>query len=634
MWIKIGKLFLSFIAIFFFVGNVSASQPNVSMSISQNNVLLGDSVILTITVDNMSNPNTPHLPNIDNFDVKFIGSSQESFRSVSITIQGKQVKKETSGGGYNFDFELTPKKVGTFDIPSFPILINGKTFQSRPFRIKVFDQSEEQSEDIFIVVETDKLEAYLGEKITFVFKWYFNKDIDSYRINVPWLDGLKNFLISDPELDNNLHYSEFIVNENQRVYALKTREIYKGREYTVISFKKILIPMAEGNYVLEPSFLKCDVITGYQKNSRRSPFGNFFDDDFDDFFNLGRKKAITKHFSTRSEKKEIFIRKLPQKNRPATFNGAVGEFDFSIDAKPLSLKTGEPLTLTMKVSGSGNIEQLKLPVLPEVDGFKSYEPESKVDVLKRGAQTIKSKIFEKVLIPRKQGDYTIPEVSFTFFNPRLKEYQTIKKGPFKIHVQKQEESEKEEAIIITSNAQNKEQKREIKILKKDIRYIKTNLEPIAGKEIYEKAIVWFIGYMFPLSILAGLFCWQKRREKFQKDSGFARSRKAFKEVKNHLRDAEKAIQDNNARHFYDALIKGLNNYLANKLNCSLASISPKIVSELKKRGLGEKEVEDLSRLYQTIEMALFSSVKFEIKKIREDYKIAKDLIFTIERILR
>ena len=86
----------------------------------------------------------------------------------------------------------------------------------------------------------------------------------------------------------------------------------------------------------------------------------------------------------------------------------------------------------MKVAGSGNIEQLELPPIPDIESFKSYEPESKIDISQNGGEVTGEKIFEKVLIPRYAGDYQIPEITFAFFNPGTGKYQTEKRGPFKI----------------------------------------------------------------------------------------------------------------------------------------------------------------------------------------------------------
>ena len=141
-----------------------AAKPEVSFSLSSTEVLLGDSVILTITVRGVKNPSTPHIPAINGFNTKFRGVRQESFSSFSLVIQGKQIKKESSGGGYNFDYELVPQRAGVLQVPSLAIVVDGRTYNMQKFSVKVLDRSQ-KSEDLFIKIVTDRTRVYLGEKL-------------------------------------------------------------------------------------------------------------------------------------------------------------------------------------------------------------------------------------------------------------------------------------------------------------------------------------------------------------------------------------------------------------------------------------------------------------------------------------
>jgi hypothetical protein len=633
MWKKIGSLIFLGIYLAGFTAFALASDEKVSMSVSQKEILLGDSVILTITVEGIDNPQTPELPEIPDFDVKFRGVRQESFSSMTVIVNGRQIKNEQSGGGYKFDFELMPKSTGLFTVPELPILINGKRYTTQVFQVNVLDQSEKRG-DIFIDVHVDKTEAYLGEKILVTFKWYFSKDIGNYRINIPWLESIKNFLVMDPELDKDRSYQRLIVNGDKQIAAIKSREFYKGQEYMVVSFQKVLTPIAAGTYTLEPVFLKCDVVTGYRR-SRRSLFGSFFDSDFDDFFGFGRD-AVTEPFATRSNEITLNVNEVPGQNKPLEYNGAVGRFIFDVDVKPCSLKVGEPITLTMKVSGSGNIEQLELPHVPDINSFKSYEPESKVNVSQEGGEVRGEKIFEKVLIPRSAGDYEIPEITFAFFNPDTGRYQTEVRGPFNIHVDKAEKEEEVRVIAITPEGTESSPKRELKVLKKDIHYIMTDIGSIVSpkKPIYKNIALWILAFLTPIIMLAGMFVFGRRRERLNTDIAFARSRDALKNSRVFIKQAESALRKGQAREFYDLLIKGMNTYLAEKLNRQLGSVGVALAEELKEKGLKENECAEFTSLYSKANEVIFSSLSVEAEKLKKDFKTANELISRLERILR
>jgi len=634
MWKKIGSFIALGIYLIGFSTFALASEEKVSMSVSQKEIILGDSIILTITVKGIPNPGTPKLPEIPNFDVKFRGLRQESFSNVTVIVNGRQIKNERSGGGYNFDFELTPKAVGLFTVPALPISINGKRFVTQPFQVNVLDQSEKRG-DIFIKVHADKTEAYLGEKILVTFKWYFSKDIRNYRINIPWLEGVKNFLVTDPELDQKRSYQRLIVNGNKQIAALKSREFYKGQEYMVVSFQKVLTPIAAGTYTLDPVFLKCDIITGYRRTRRRRLFDSFFDSDFNDFFGVGRD-AVTKPYATRSNEIVLKVNEVPDQDKPAAYNGAVGKFTFDVSVKPVSLKVGEPITLTMKVAGSGNVEQIELPRIPDMESFKSYEPESKVNVSQEGGELRGEKIFKKVLVPRHAGNYQIPEITFAFFNPETGRYQTERRGPFKIHVVQAEKEDEVRVIAITQKGDEVAQRRELKLLKKDIHYIMTDIGNIVSrkKPIYENAIVWIVFFLTSILMLSGMFVFGRRRERMSTDIAFARARTALKNSKDFFKLAESALRKSQAREFYDSLIKGINTYLAEKLNRQLGSIGVSIADELKEKGLKEKEYVELKNLYHSANEVIFSSLPVKAEKLRQDFKTTNELIARLERILR
>ncbi|MBF0215858.1 MAG: protein BatD [Candidatus Omnitrophica bacterium] len=631
---KIGSPLIMGVLISFLSITAGADGEKVSMSVSQKEIILGDSVILTIIESGVANPVPPVIPEIPGFNIKYRGARQEGFSSMTVIINGRQVKNESTGGGYSFDFELMPVEKGTFTVPSIPVNVNGKRFMTEPFQVNVLDQSEKRG-DIFLDARADKTEAYLGEKIVLTFKWYFSKDIGNYSINVPWLDGLKNFLISDPPMDDERNYQRLIVNGDKQIPAQRTREFFKGQEYMVISFQKILTPVSAGIYPLEPVFLKCDVVTGYKRSRPRSVIDSFFDSDMNDFFGLGRD-AVTEPFAARSNDMTLTVKEVPGDEKPVGYNGAVGKFTFDVDVKPVALKAGEPITLTMKVRGSGNIEQLELPQIPGSEDFKSYEPESKVNVSQSGGESRGEKVFEKVLIPRSAGDFRIPDISFIFFNPSTGKYQTEKRGPFNIHVAPAEKETEVQVVTLTPEGGSGSDKRELKVLKKDIHYIMTDIGKVvkAEKPAYEDPAVWLFSFLPPLVVYIGMFFAGTRRRKLDTDAAFARSRGAFRRSREFFRNAEGYLRKGETRDFYDTLIKGLNMYLSEKLNRQLGSVGVTIADELGDKCLAEKEREELKALYHSANEAVYSSMSADTLKLEKDFKTANDIVARLERTLR
>jgi len=610
----------------------AGQEPEVSVTIDKASVILGDSVLLTVTMRGVPDASPPVLPEIPDFDVKFRGVRQEAFSSFTMIIQGQTTQQRQTGGGMMFDYELIPKRAGEFVIPSFDITAAGRTWPTKSFRIEVVEQTA-RSADIFLRVTSDRGEVTLGEKVLITFQWYFRTDITSYRLNIPWVEGAKNFLIQDPPLEPNRRYQRLLVNDKVQVAAEKHTEFYKGEQYAVIRFQKILTPLAAGSFTLDPAFLSCDRVTGYREGRPRSFFDDFFGSDFNNFLGMGRQ-AVTAPFSTRSEPLSIQVLEVPHEGRPGSFNGAVGTFDFDVSVKPERLKAGEPITVTLRVSGAGNLESLNLPVFPEIEGFRSYEPESRTNL---APGTVRGeKIFEKVLVPKKEGRYEIPVISFTFFNPAARKFETLSRGPFKVTVERPAEAEPEPPAVPPYRGMSAPAPRELQVLRQDIRYIKPELGPVekTRRRWTEDPAVYLAAFLLPGAALAVLLLWRGRRERYVRDIRFARHKRAFRNIRSHLAAAEAAFRSKDTRKFYDALEKALTQFLADKLNRPRAAISHEIVEELEGRGLEAPAAQVLDRLFRTFESALFSRAEFEPERLRQDFSELRALLGRLERMLK
>ena len=102
---------------------------------------------------------------------------------------------------------------------------------------------------------------------------------------------------------------------------------------------------------------------------------------------------------------------FPKANKPLSFLGASGNFNFSAEITPKQTKVGGVLTLVMKVTGTGNLDMVVAPGIT-ADGFRIYQPELEASK--------DAKIFKQILIPEQDGNLAIEEIEFSFFNPQLK----------------------------------------------------------------------------------------------------------------------------------------------------------------------------------------------------------------------
>lgn len=627
---------LIFTLLFFlsFIPLAASEEAKVSVEIDKNEVVLGDAVHLIITVEGMTPNAPPELPEIPDFTVRYLGSRTESFSSVTVVIQGKKAEEQRSGGGTQYEYALVPKAVGTYPLPRFTFILDGKSYTtSDTYTIRVVDIPETE-EDIFLRISVDKEAFFLGESVLLTFEWYFDKDIQDYSLTIPWFGALKEFLVEDPEQDPNKQYAQLIINDKDKITVEKKSVLYQEKRYTVLRFQKILTPISAGRYALDPSFLRAEIVKGYVKHERRSviPFFRYYS-DLEDLFGLG-KRAVTQQLFTKSRPVTLTVKPLPEENRPPTFTGAVGSFDFQVNVAPQSVKKGDSVTVTMKVVGTGNFNEVQLPEFPELSAFKGYTPEIKTDTSQADGMVIGEKTFAKVLVSRREGKYEIPPLSFSFFDPTDGQYKTIARGPFPIEIQPGA-SEEETPQIGAGTPAPVRRGKEIKIITHDIRYIKTDLGTLKRPvtPLYKIPLFWFFGFV-PLPLAAAVsFVIQKRRLRFRTDTAYARRAQAFKNAEEMLTACTHHLREGNAGEFYSDLSKSISRFLADKLNCPIGTLPQELIERVKGKSIKEALVADLERFFDQMDLVRYSKASGDIQQRNEMLESAKTLLSRLEKVI-
>lgn len=119
-------------------------------------------------------------------------------------------------------------------------------------------------------------------------------------------------------------------------------------------------------------------------------------------------------------------------NAPVSFQGAIGQFDLRTTLEPDTVKTGEPITLIVEISGSGNHPQITAPALSLPDTWRSYP--TMTETIQQTRQ-FSTRRFEFTLIPGAAGTFTLSPVLFSYFDPSGGNYVTRTGEAFVITVQ-------------------------------------------------------------------------------------------------------------------------------------------------------------------------------------------------------
>lgn len=566
-------------------------------------------------------------PSFEGFTV--VGGPFTSTSSSVQMVNGSVTRITTN----SYTFALQAYKEGTFRVGSASLNVKGTKITSEPFDIKVVPddgshaapsgggaasgQSQAQQntndpqvsgKDLFLRVVPSKKSAYVGEQVVLTYKLYTKVPVSSLSVvKAPSYAGFWTKDISDNTGGTLRQSSEYI----------------NGIEYTSAEIQKVVVaPQRAGKLTLDPMVIECIAQIRRENNRQRSmdPFEEFFNDPFFNRNITNVKKELT------SNSFVLEVKSLPEANKPASFAGAVGNYNFKSDIDMTELKTNEAFTLTYTVSGTGNIELLQMPEPVFPPDFEVYDPKisTSTDVTANGLSGTKKA--EYLVIPRRAGSFTVPAVEFSFFNPSNGAYQTLSSKPYEIQVEKGRDDEG--GGIYASNQED------IKYLGNDIRHIMTgnpHLRP--QRSAFFGSSAYYVALLALLLAFILLLILLKNREKMEKDTAATRNRKADKVARGRLKRAAQFLKEKDQDKFYVEMSQALWGYIADKLGIERSKLSMDTVSEtMKEKSVPDELTQQFVDTLNSCEFARFAPGSAE-EKMDDLYQRGIEVISKAEKVL-
>ena len=543
---------------------------------------------------------------------KFSPPSFEKFMILSGPNQSSsiQIINGAQSASLTYAFVVQPKALGTFSIGSASIEQNGKTYKSDPITITVVKGStkpqqknnnskisnEEIAKNLFMRATVDKTKAYRGEQITVTYKLYTRLSIAA-QMSISKLPQYQGFWAEELETPNNILFST---------------EVLNGKQYRVGVLKKAaLFPTQTGTLEVTPFELNVPVEIQKQRNK------NIWDDFFGDPF--GRSQVY--EFNAKSNTVKIQVEPLPA-GEPESFKGAVGDYSFNATLNNTSVKSNEPLTLNLNISGTGNIKLLDMPEINFPNGFEKYEPKVS-DQINRKSKISGTKKGEYLFVPRVVGKREIPPIEFSYFNPDKRKYITLKSQAFNIDIKPGDKLASTEVVG----------KEDVKQLGQDIRFIKTSYDDIEKKENYFiNSNGFLIVSILPLLMSVGLIGWKRRYDKLHGNVVLLRYQKAQKVARNRLKLAKKLMDTENYKEFYTELSSALFGYLEDKLHIPKSEFTIERASdELRTKNISEELITELKNSAEKCEFVRFAPGAEKSTAKKEMYDEIAEVIINLEK---
>lgn len=590
-----------------FAGLASAQTPFLAATANKSTVAQGEQFQLTYTF----NGNGRAFQGPDLKDFNLLGGPSQSTNMQFINGNFSQ--------SISFTYFLSGKTPGTFKIPPASIDFEGKRIASNEVQMTVTKGSAPQgggsggtaqrngsepvisSKNLFVRAIPSKSTCLKGEGVLVTFRLYSNLSVMDFAIpKMPALDGFWNQDIPMPQtLD-------------------RSTEVIDGQRYTVWDIKKlVLFPQQSGTLTIDPMDVECLVRVKVNNQRFRDPFG-FFDDPF---FGMGGVRDVKQAF--RSAPVKIKVEELPG-NPPAGFSSAVGNFRFEASLDREDIKVNESVTLKLKITGNGNLKLAELPE-PELPGdLETYDPKLN-ESFKAGAGGVSgSKSAEYLIIPRTDGEFEIPEITFSYFDLSKKKYVTQNAGPFRFKAI----PDKGQPSTIPSNGGARS---DVKLIGQDIRYIRLSV-PEFG-EGYRRFFGSFWFYMLsliPIAAFTGTAIWQKKQRSRLGNMTALRMRNAGHAAKKRLSIARKLLQSGKDSDFYEEVQRALWGYFADRFSVPMAELSKERIQQvLADRGVSEGLAAPFISVLDDCDLARYAGSAVEIDK-QVVYNQAEEVIKGLE----
>jgi tetratricopeptide (TPR) repeat protein len=123
----------------------------------------------------------------------------------------------------------------------------------------------------------------------------------------------------------------------------------------------------------------------------------------------------------------------PAATRPANWSGAVGDLRLRARLDTTFARVGDPLLLTVQVTGAGNVKLFPRPDVT-VPWASIVRGDERVRVDSMSSRIRGYKEFDWVLTPKVPGELDVPPIQYSYFNPDQRRYLVAQSPPVRVRV--------------------------------------------------------------------------------------------------------------------------------------------------------------------------------------------------------
>ena len=421
------------LSLFFCLGwcsqrSAAAADISVSAELSRPEINVGEMAELQLKVTGAEVADVPREVAADGLQIRLTGQSTQ-VQMVNFKVTSSAV----------YSYIVMPLRSGKFTIPSILVRTSGGVMQTTPLSFSVIDgsgmtatsgqgsgpspttpqpqqlmpgfsqrsvrpapQKAETGRLAFGEIICPKKTLYLGEMAPVEIRYYFDA---RYPVQVK---GKVDFA------------SEGILVE-RFPDPKESREDRDGVTYNVLSFQTLLSAVKPGSIEIAPAKLESQI----QMPGALPP--GFDDPVFQQMLGGRNPFSQARDVTVKTAPLHLEVLPLPKEGRPASFGGAVGQFEMDAVVPNPKPAPGDPAILTVKIGGKGNFRAMGVPQLTETDGWRTYPPADRFESSDQLSYAgVKS--FDFTMIAQ-QPMKSSPGSEFSYFDPTNSKFVTLTTKP-------------------------------------------------------------------------------------------------------------------------------------------------------------------------------------------------------------
>lgn len=380
-------LFRSALAVWVILSGISHGQTTSRLSTSF--IARGEQAILEVGVMGGQPDDIPQTPAVKDVEIE-----PTSRGAMPRMMPGRKFE-------FVFEYVLVSYEIGKHVIPSIEVNVDGILTRTEPIEFVIFNPDELQWSEV----------EYLGRNIRYAssFRVLNSKPFENetvtaeIKIYVPRTMRVEDWGIPDFERDG-LAAWRFQPSPSRGAINIL------GVPYYAIAYPSTVTPTRTGKVAIGPAKIRLTT-----QETVQDPF----------------PRIVNPELYLQVPRLELDAQELPP-GKPEGFENAVGDFKLSAASAATEVQEGDPITVDLTVSGSGNLDTMRPPKLANDDGWKIYGTTTDQRGDER-RQLSGSVTFHQSIRPLEMKS-EIPSFRLAYFDPKDQTYKTLTTQPIALQM--------------------------------------------------------------------------------------------------------------------------------------------------------------------------------------------------------